>query len=238
VKCWVGCSPAAVKAEITKILADSGKLRPFRPQPHPASTFSSSEFIARTWRQGEDPHGTPTEVYLNNRGWFGRIPNSIRHHSGLWHKESCSSGSAMIGLVRSVNGTVTALHRTWLASDGTGKASLSPVRKSLGPTLGSSIWLGVLGETVLVAEGIETALAAMTLFRRPGLAAVSAPGLVAVQIPHGVQDVLIAGDNDEVGLKAANSLAARLRRDGLEVQIVVPPVPDTDFNDVLLGRAA
>jgi hypothetical protein len=236
VKCFAGCAPAAVKVAIAELLADPQKLRPFRPQSRSALLLSSSTFITRTWQEGQDPHGTLTEVYLNSRGLVGRIPNSLRHHPDLWHKESRTAGPAMLALITDAAGNVVALHRTWIARNGIGKAELEPVRKTVGPTLGGSIRLGTPDEAVVAGEGVESTLSATMLFRRPGLSGRSADGVAAMQMPAGVRDVLITPDNDAPGLRAAESLYARLKREGLTVEIAVPPVPDTDFNDILLGR--
>ena len=54
--------------------------------------------------------------------------------------------------------------------------------------------------------------------------------------PAGVEHVTICADNDKnrVGQDAAEALAVRLRAMGIDVHVRVPPVPGTDWNDVLL----
>ena len=51
--------------------------------------------------------------------------------------------------------------------------------------------------------------------------------------------VLIAADNDAsgTGQLAAMRAAARFRREGRRVRIMIPPDTGTDWNDVAIGRA-
>ena len=63
-----------------------------------------------------------------------------------------------------------------------------------------------------IAEGIETAMSAATLFRLPCWAAINSCGLAAWVPPAGVSEVVVFGDNDPKfgGQAAAYNLAHRL----------------------------
>ena len=88
-----------------------------------------------------------------------------------------------------------------------------------------------------LCEGIETGLAAMTA--RPGLrvwAALSTSGMEQAEVPAGVTRILILADHDRsgAGRRAAEAAAHRLRAQGRDVVIAMPPREGDDFNDLLL----
>ena len=115
------------------------------------------------------------------------------------------------------------------------KASVEPVRASLGSLAGGAVRLAEPepehGRPLLVGEGIESTAAAMLLFDLPGWAALGTSGLRAIELPEYVIDVVIAADRDAAGLRAAAALARRLEAEGRNVEIRRPH--KGDFNDVL-----
>ena len=135
------------------------------------------------------------------------------------------------------HGLVSA-HRTWLALDGSAKASLDPVRISTGAIGGSAVRLAPAAEMLLIGEGIETCLAAMTATGLPCWAALSTSGMTALALPLIVRTVIILADHDAngAGERAAYAAADRWLAEGRGVRVAIPPEPVTDFADVLLGR--
>jgi putative DNA primase/helicase len=95
-----------------------------------------------------------------------------------------------------------------------------------------------LGEWLIVGEGIETVMSVMQCTGLPGWAALSAPGLEQLVLPPTVTKVIIAGDHDANGRgqRAADQAARQWLAEGRAVKIALPPVPDTAWNDVLMGR--
>jgi putative DNA primase/helicase len=89
-----------------------------------------------------------------------------------------------------------------------------------------------------IAEGVETALAAMKLFDVPVWSALSAGGLIKWQPPVTARHIIVFGDNDKnaTGQAAAWSLAHRLIAEGLNAEVRVPP-DEGDWNDVLEASA-
>ena len=76
----------------------------------------------------------------------------------------------MVALVtRGADDTPLAIHRTFLARDGSGKAPVDPVKMMLGPCRGGAVRLGEPGDVLMVGEGIETSLAAMQATGPSGL---------------------------------------------------------------------
>src|SRR4051794_20551474 len=148
----------------------------------------------------------------------------------------------MIALVEYVEFGPLAIHRTWLQTDGAAKASFRDPRLSLGPVGGAAIRLAEAraDQPLIVAEGIETAASAMLAMGWPGWAALSAGGIERLILPPLplAAAVIIAADNDinGVGERAARTAAERWIAEGRKVQIALPPVRGTDWNDMLLNR--
>ncbi len=123
-----------------------------------------------------------------------------------------------------------------IAHDGSGKAPIDPQKMMLGPCRGGAVRLAPAGDALMLGEGIETCLAAMQATGHPTWAALSASGLLALDLPPHVRDVIVLADGDEAGKAAARGAALRWKREGRRVRIAHPP-EGMDFNDMLLGRA-
>jgi hypothetical protein len=141
----------------------------------------------------------------------------------------------MVALVtRGADDMRLAIHRTFLARDGSGKAPTIPNKMMLGPCRGGAVRLANPGELLMVGEGIETCLAAMQATGHPAWAALSTSGLRALDLPESVGEVVVLADGDDPGEAAARDCALRWKRPGRRVRIARPP-RGMDFNDVLLG---
>jgi hypothetical protein len=118
-------------------------------------------------------NGTLVETYLLSRGLRLPPPPTLRFHPGLKHP-SGAIYPAMIALVmRGSDGAPIAIHRTFLARDGSGKAPEESPKMMFGPCRGGAVRLGVPGDMLMAGEGIETCLAAMQTTGRPAWAALS-----------------------------------------------------------------
>jgi hypothetical protein len=143
----------------------------------------------------------------------------------------------MVALVtRGHDGEPLAIHRTYLAHDGIGKAPVEPQKMMLGPCRGGAVRLGKPDDLLLVAEGIETALSAMQATGHPAWAALSTSGLRALELPGSVRDVIVLADGDDPGEAAAREAAMLWSRGGRRMRIA-RPLRGMDFNDMLLRRA-
>lgn len=123
----------------------------------------------------------------------------------------------MVAQVVDVTGTHIALHRTYLAPDGRGKAAVPPPRATLGLVAGGTIRLAELSpdRRLVIGEGVGTSASAGLLLGAPAWAAIFAGNLErGLALPHEVVNVDIAVDPDAPGRKAARAAGQRWRREG------------------------
>jgi hypothetical protein len=139
-------------------------------------------------------------------------------------------------LTRGIDDAPIAIHRTFIARDGAGKAPVEPSKMILGPCHGGVVRLAERGEVLMVAEGIETGLAAMQATGHAAWAALSTSGLRGLDLPRDVHDVIVLADGDDPGEAAAQDCAWRWKQEGRRVRIARPP-QGLDFNDLLVRPA-
>jgi hypothetical protein len=258
-KCFAGCAE-------TKVLAALGIGAASIESPEPTDAETLAE-IAKAqdeakktgwaWRIWEAlfpvVHDTSyvTYYYLTQTRGLALpptgVPAVLRESGGIRHLSGAVL-PAMVARVDAPDGSFAAIHRTWLDPSTGDKAKVEPNRAMLGPQLHGAIRLfdNRANNELLVAEGIETALAAgeINRWQRSVWAAVSTSGLMALSVPKKFGVVVIAADNDAsgAGVQAANTLAHRLRKKGVHARVIKPPGVGTDWNDVLiakkLGKAA
>lgn len=129
-------------------------------------------------------------------------------------------------------------HVTYL--DHGAKASVPTPRKILpGPaTAGGACALYPPAETMGIAEGVETSIAAKLLHDVPVWAALNTALLRAFEPPPECRHLLVFADNDSncAGQAAGYALAHRYSGKLDSVTVFLPPNPDEDWNDVWLRR--
>lgn len=135
---------------------------------------------------------------------------------------------------------VIGCHVTWLLPDLSGKCDDEPKRQFFGPISGGYIKLyaGNLPThaKLLVAEGVETAMAAAQMASGlPAIAGLSATNLPKIN-PPSANEYIVAADNDKPGLRGGRALATKLALTGASVRFAVPPNAGTDWNDVLIAE--
>lgn len=249
VHCHAGCDQADVLAALRKAgLWGRESFRrewPIAARSVPAGVGSrgkapvDASVILSLWQRCRDARGTVVETYLRSRCIHVQIPEDIRLHPRLRHLPTGTVWPAMVAAVRDADGTIIALHRTYLRPDGMGKAILSPPKMTLGPVGGCSVHLAPAGPHMILAEGIESAMSAMGGAGLPAWAALSAGGVRKLILPPlpSASTVTIAADLDPVGISAARDAAQRWVTEGRTVRIATPPAPYTDWNDAATGKA-
>jgi putative DNA primase/helicase len=245
VRCYAGCDQERVIMALRTrglwaekrphSLLWTTRRTPVERKPDQDDTRRSEAALA-IWKSAQPAQGTPVETYLASRGIDLPPPDTLRFHAGLKH----SSGGiwpTMVALVTNgADGTPVAIHRTYLARDGRGKAPINPQKMMLGPCRGGAVRLAEPCDVLMIGEGIETCLAAMQATGHPAWAALSTSGLRVLNLPKDVRDVIVLADGDDAGEAAARDCAYRWKREGRRVRIARPP-QGMDFNDMLLGRA-
>lgn len=172
-------------------------------------------FCADVWSETLPLPGTPAEAYLWGRGLVFDGIQDVRYHPNAprGKEPGAHRHPAMVALVRTAEGKPCALHVTFIAADGTGKAFGQRSRLMFGPTRGHSLQMEPPRQGVLaVAEGIETAAGFSALHGVPTWSALSAPGLSTFVVPRRVRKLIIAADGDAAGMNAALALASRARK--------------------------
>jgi putative DNA primase/helicase len=219
--------------------------RPPPPQapPDPAPDLEAEhrrERAQEIWRQTEAiADGPPLDYLSQRRGVAVWDCDRVRWHPRCpW--QGGTAGCIVCPVTDHGTGYTTAIWRIRPIMDG-------PVeRRGLGPVKHNAARLfDAPGPELVIAEGIEDALAAHTLFGGvPAWASLSAGNLAALILPPRIQQVLILADRDkpkedgrQVGLEAAYELARRLRREGRSAEVRWSRI-GKDANDVLRGTAA
>lgn len=220
---WEGRDKSRSLAEPRQVL------RPDRVEN--ARDVENSERARQLWNSSAPAAGTLVEFYLRSRRITLPAPDTFRFNPALRHA-SGESWPAMVAMVQRADGQPVAVHRTWLARDGTGKAPVEPNKMMLGPTRGGAVRLAPATGSVMVGEGIETCLAAMQATGKPAWAALSTSGLRALDLPPELRTVIVLADGDDAGEAAAQYAAARWAIEGRSVSIARPP-RGQDFADML-----
>jgi len=240
-----------------------------RPASHPSSHVRTprrpraSMTLERLWAQGlapDHPGAAVLQRYLAGRGLEGAHldAEALRLHPALpyWtqnaHGRPVPSGPfpAVLALLRAPTGEPISLHRTYLHPQGQGKAPVATPRKLLpaiaGQSLGgSAVRLMPAGESLGVAEGLETALAASALSAMPVWACLSASLMQRFVPPPDVCHLTLWVDKDRsnAGERAAAALRDRLKpRLAVTLRIPADPIPaemsSLDWADIWQSRAA
>jgi hypothetical protein len=197
----------------------------------------SPEAARRLFAMSQPIGDTLVATYLLSRG----ISNSgdmgsIKFHPRCYYRPEgdgrTETWPAMIAAVTDLCGAITGVHRTWLASDGLGKAPVDTPRRAMGGLLGNAVRFGEADDVLAVGEGIETMLSLRCVLpAMPMAAALSANHLAALFLPPTLRRIYIARDADAAGDAALAALTERAGAAGIEVLALSPQM--ADFNEDL-----
>jgi putative DNA primase/helicase len=221
-ECPQGCAYAYVRAKL--------KLAP----PIKRDDAERSERALRLWQETIPAPGTVVEIYLRSRAIAIPVPDRLRYHGAVWHRQWGGTLPAMVGLLTDVEDHPVAAHITFLSPDGSRKIG-DPPRKTFGAIKGkgAAIRLSPAAAELCIGEGIETCLSVMQSTGRPVWAAGSTYGLKEIALPPITRSVILLGDGDDAGRDSCRVGAARLFGQGRRVRIAQAP-DGQDFNDLLI----
>ena len=185
----------------------------------------------------------PAEAYLASRG-LDPDPGDLDQMR--WLPGMRGEEGALVVCVTSHSGDILAVQLTHITPDGK-KSALVPARKTLA---GRRDWgrqgfvrFGQTGPEITICEGTEDALSARAAGASYAVALVGFSRLGKVELPDGLDQVLVVRDADEPGSPADQALwrgIARLHGQGVKVRITERPeavvgetaTPLKDINDL------
>lgn len=206
--------------------------------------------------------GSVAERYLRSRGidvrqlrdhkGKPRLPGAIGSLAATKHHESGRDWPCLVALMTAADGTAAAIHRTFIAPDGSGKASVRPARKIWPSFDGATIrlWRGSSGldvnaaaangliETLVLCEGVEDGLSlalASPEFRI--WCAGTLGNLSKIALPACIDDVIVVADNDwgkPQAMRALDHALDCLSSQGASVRVARSHI-GKDANDALRG---
>lgn len=212
-----------------------------RPAPEPEQPAVPTQRVRNVLREScqvEDCE--PVIAYLDSRKlWPLPQGHGLRAHPSVayWQEgQRIGRYPALVAAVRDLCGELVTAHMTYLEPTGE-KLQLFEPRKILSAMTareGCAVQLMQHGETLGIAEGIETALSAARLHEVPVWAALNTSLLAKWEPPHTVHKVIVFADRDVAGLDAATKLMERLQE---RVRLVIRTPQSKDWNDALRSAA-
>lgn len=190
----------------------------------------------RLWSETGPTEASPAAQYLHARG-IRRSPNinALRFHPRASSIDDKLRRPALVAAIMDGQGRVQGVEITLLTSAGS-RARVATPRRIVGKLSGGAVRLHEAGATLIVAEGVMTALSASEVFNLPAHAALTAHNLARFSPPPEVEKLIVAADNDEAGLQAARRLQ-NLLPSQIVIEVSPAPEPFNDWNDWLSIQA-
>lgn len=185
------------------------------------------------WQRTQELGGIALQYLQSRHCCLPPVYGDLRWLPSLWHP-SGYVGPALVALITDIKtNEPLSLHRTWISS--MGKANLEEPRLNLA---GHAIKNGCIrfwpDEEVTyglgIAEGIETALS-LALAYTPVWAVIDAGHMARFPAMRGIEELMIAVDNDPAGIAASNQCSLRWRTAGKDV--LLTRQSRNDLNDEL-----
>lgn len=206
-------------------------LRP-RPAPPPSRIGERIARAKRFWEEAIPIAGTPAECYLLRRAIAPmqlRSP-ALRFHSRMTSLEDRISRPALLSAITGADAMLQGIEVTLVSAHGSTKAAVATPRRVIGTMMGGAVRLSAFSDTLIVAEGVETALSASAALCLPAWALLSAHNLSLFRPPSHLRRLVAALDHDTAGKTAFERLWRRLPT---ELCVECAPLPQgyNDWND-------
>jgi putative DNA primase/helicase len=207
-------------------------------EPEPAQPTQRVRALIRESCAIEDCE--PAILYLDSRAlWPLPQGHGLRAHPSVeyWQEgKRIGRYPALIAAVRDMCGELVTAHVTYLQPTGEKLQTFEPrkILSAMTAREGCAVHLMPHGDTLGIAEGIETALSAARMHELPVWSALNTSLLMKWEPPHTVHKVVIFADRDVAGLDAATKLMERLQE---RVRLVIKTPQSKDWNDALRSAA-
>ncbi|HEX8903104.1 DUF7146 domain-containing protein [Vitreimonas sp.] len=188
--------------------------------------------LTRLWQEAAPIAGTIAERYLRARAIEGELPGPdvLRFHARMTSLEDRERRPALVTALVDKAGALGGIQVTLLSAHGAAKAALATPRRTIGRLMGHYVRIDAPSDILVVAEGLETALSARRALGAGAWALLSAENLAQFDPPRVIDKLIIAADQDEAGLAAAERLRTRAQR-SIACEIALPPPGFADWND-------
>lgn len=188
--------------------------------------------MLRLWNESQPVASTIAERYLRGRAIEGELPGPdvLRFHPRMTSLEDRERRPALVAALLDPEGRAQGIQVTLLTAHGATKAMLATPRRTIGRLMGAYVRIDAPGDTLVVAEGLETALSARRALGAGAWAFLSAENLAQFEPPPVIDRLIIAADNDAAGLAAAARLRARVES-SIICEVAMPPDNYPDWND-------
>lgn len=207
-----------------------------------AAIEKAKKSLNKVWNESigcSEREAEPARLYLARRGISIATPAEIRFHPSLSYfdgDKKVGDFPALLAMVSDASGCPVTIHRTYLTVDGKKAPVESPKKLMTYPSnrkiVGGATRLRAneRSDVLLIAEGLETALAVMEATEFPVWSAVNAHMLENFVAPEWVKKVFVFADKDRPtqqhprghGQEAATRLVQRTWERGIQCSAVVP----------------
>lgn len=224
-----------------------------------AKASGRAKLYARLWSEAlrlDHPDAEIGRRYLEKRGidLKGILPH-VRFHPSMQIRtqEGVSYWPCLLFDISQPNGQRAGLHRVFLDHEGNKAPVIKPKRYT--PFIPEQGYAGCAArvvtvddcETLNISEGPENTLVAYLCTGETVWCTLDTTRMKELIVPTFYKKVRIWADNDaekvdrftgevtgQAGQKAAYALADRLVKEGFTVEILIPPEPGVDWNDLYL----